>query len=236
MTEKEFSQGDMEKTAILGELFKVEENLRNEEWRQAFLENVVDAGFICSEPQVINGPDGFPYFVLNTPKSDEPFEAYVIKNIIPGFLLEHGLGMVINPAKGNPDWVFSYGDIVNYHLKNEFYSQSENWGVQKNNEVLQNEEQVLVGQPSEYILPDQTRKILRNFFENLKVNDAKIALLNRPKGEEFTQQLVFNLTADKFESQDQFNAIMSYVSWFLPKHYTYASMEESTLGGNFHPI
>ncbi|PXV63334.1 hypothetical protein CLV62_11451 [Dysgonomonas alginatilytica] len=233
MTEKEPYYGDLEKTTILNELFKVEGELRDENWREKFFENVADASFACSDPQIISGPDGFPYFVLNTPEPNKQFQCYVIKNMIPDFLLEQGFGVVINPEKGNPDWVFSYGDIVNYHLKNEFYTKSDNWDMQKSDEVIAKEEKVLVGQPSEYIIPVQTRAILRMFFESLQITDAKIALLNRPKGEEFSQQLVFNLTPDKFKDREHFNTVMAYVSWFLPKHYSYASMEESSLGENF---
>lgn len=236
MTEKEPYYGDLKKTEILTELFKVKGELRDEVWRDAFLANVADASFVCSDPQVISGPDGFPYFVLNTPEPNKPFQCYVINNMIHDFLLEQGLGVVINPEKGNPDWVFSYGDIVNFHLRNEFYTQSNNWDMQKADEVLESEEKVLVGQPSEYIIPEHTRRILRLFFESLQIKGAKIALLNRPKGEEFSQQLVFNLTPNKFKDREQFNGIMGYVSWFLPKHYSYASMDESTLGENFLPI
>lgn len=236
MTEKEPYYGDLEKTSILNELFAVEGEQRNENWRAKFLENVADASFVCSDPQVISGPDGFPYFVLNTPEPNKPFQCYVIKNMTTDFLLEQGLGVVINPGKGNPDWVFSYGDIVNYHLRQEFYSQSNNWDIQQSDEVITSQEKVLVGQPSEYIIPEHTRRILRLFFESLQITDSKIALLNRPKGEEFSQQLVFNLTPDKFKDRDQFNAIMGYVSWFLPKHYSYASMDEATLGENFLPV
>ncbi|MBD8349492.1 hypothetical protein [Dysgonomonas sp. HGC4] len=236
MTEKEPYYGDLEKTTILNELFKVEGELRDENWRAQFFENVADASFACSDPQIISGPDGFPYFVLNTPEPNKQFQCYVIKNMIPDFLLEQGFGVVINPEKGNPDWVFSYGDIVNYHLRNEFYTKSDNWDMQKSDEVIAEEEKVLVGQPSEYIIPVQTRAILRMFFESLQISDAKIALLNRPKGEEFSQQLVFNLTPDKFKDREHFNTIMAYVAWFLPKHYSYASMDESTLGSNFLPI
>lgn len=236
MTEKEPYYGDLEKTTILNELFKVEGELRDENWREKFFENVADASFACSDPQIISGPDGFPYFVLNTPEPNKQFQCYVIKNMIPDFLLEQGFGVVINPEKGNPDWVFSSGDIVNYHLRNEFYTKSDNWDMQKSDEVIAEEEKVLVGQPSEYIIPVQTRAILRMFFESLQITDAKIALLNRPKGEEFSQQLVFNLTPDKFKDREHFNTVMAYVSWFLPKHYSYASMDESTLGDNFIAI
>lgn len=236
MAEKEPYYGDLEKTKILRALFNVDPELRDETWKQTFLANVTDASFICSNPQVINGPDGFPYFVLNIPEPNKPFQCYVIRNMITDFLLEQGLGIVINPEKGNPDWVFSYGDIVNHYLRNEFYTQSNNWDMNKRDEVLESEERVLVGQPSEYIIPEQTRHILRLFFESLQINNVKIALLNRPKGEEFSQQLVFNLTPDKFKDRNHFNTVMGYVFWFLPRHYSYASIDESTLGDNFQAI
>lgn len=236
MTKNEAPQGDLEKTKILKELFDVDIKLRDDAWKSHFLENVADAALACSNPQVINGPDGFPYFVLNIPEPNKPFQSFVLRDMIPGFLLGHGLGVVFSPQKENPDWVFSYGDIVNFDLKNEFYTQSDNWGVPQTNEVTDTEEQVLVSQPSEYILPNETREVLRQFFKFQQIEDAKIALLNRPKGEEFSQQLVFNLTPDKFRDHQHFNQVMANILWFLPKHYSYNCLEESVLGDNFLEI
>ncbi|BES63438.1 hypothetical protein [Dysgonomonas capnocytophagoides] len=232
---KEVYYGDLEKTQALDKLFSVPFESRDESWKNTFLENVTDASFACNDPQVISGPDGFPYFVLNMPEPNKEFQCYVIKHMIPDFILDNGLGIVINPVKGQPDWVFTYGELVNYHLRNEFYTESKNWYIQTENRIKE-DTQMLIGQPSEYIIPIQTRNILRQYLKQYTSTEVKIVLTNRPEGEEFLQQLTFNLTPSDFPSEDHFNGIMQNIGWFLPRHYTYASTSEETFGDHFMPL
>jgi hypothetical protein len=225
--------GDLDKTKVLRALFETPQEQRNDFWRKTFLDNVAEASFACGQPQVIEGPDGFPYFQLNTPEPFKEFQCYVIKNMKDDFLLAEGFGVVINTSKNQPDWVFSYGDIVNYHIKREFYSISTEWN-RPQNEVVQDKEQALIGQPSEAILPTQARAAIRKFLEGLSIYDAKIFLMNRRKpDEQFLQELVFNLTPDKFESHEYFEAVMRSIAWYLPRHYTFVSMHESGRENNF---
>ncbi len=234
-TENKPYYGDLSKTTILNELFKIPHEQRDEVWKEKFLENVADASFICGSPQLIKGPDGFPYFQLNIPEPGKPFQCYVIKHMVNDFLLERGFGVVINPLKEQPDWVFSYGDIVNYHIKKAFYTKPEAWDLPKE-EVLKEKEEVLVGQPSESIIPVQTRKVIREFLESLGIHDTKLLLMNRRKPEGHLQELVFNLTPDKFDKKEHFEAVMQGIAWFLPRQYTYVSMDTSDLEEHFKPL
>lgn len=229
---KEVYYGDLEKTAALDKLFAIPHEQRDNNWQQSFLANIEEASFVCNDPQVISGPDGFPYFVLNIPEANKEFQCYVIKHMVPEFILDNGLGVVINPSKGQPDWVFTYGELVNYHLRNEFYTDSKNWYVQTENTLKENTE-MLIGQPSEYILPLQTRNILRQYLKQYTDVEVKFLLTNRPEGEEFLQQLVFNLTPSHFQSEEHFSGVMQNIGWFLPRHYTYASTLEETFGDHF---
>jgi hypothetical protein len=225
--------GDLDKTKVLRALFDTPQEQRNDFWTKTFLDNVAEASFACGQPQVIEGPDGFPYFQLNTPEPFKEFQCYVIKNMKDDFLLAEGFGVVINTSKNQPDWVFSYGDIVNYHIKREFYSVSTEWN-RPQDEVVQDKEQALIGQPSEAILPAQARAAIRKFLEGLSIVDAKILLMNRRKpDEQFLQELVFNLTPDKFQSHEYFEAVMRSIAWYLPRHYTFVSMHESGRENNF---
>lgn len=232
---KEVYYGDLEKTAALDKLFAIPHEQRDNNWQQSFLENVEEASFECNDPQVISGPDGFPYFVLNLPEANKEFQCYVIKHMVPGFILDNGLGVVINPSKGQPDWVFTYGELINYHLRNEFYTDSKNWYVQTENTLKENTE-MLIGQPSEYVIPSQTRNILKKYLKQYTDVEVKFLLTNRPEGEEFLQQLVFNLTPSDFQSEEHFNGVMQNLGWFLPRHYTYASTLEDTFGDHFMPL
>ena len=101
---------DLNQTALLTELFTVDRAQRDVKWIQRFYEAIVDASMASLPKQTLQGPDGFPYFILNTPKASESFTPFCISHILD-FCLTHGLGVVINPAANPPDWVFTYGQL-----------------------------------------------------------------------------------------------------------------------------
>jgi hypothetical protein len=228
-------QGDLGKTKIIESLCETQKDLRDDNWRNRFCREVVDASFACGEPQVLRGPDGFPYFQLELPQPYKEFQCYVIRHMKDDFLLNEGWGVVINAGKKEPDWVFSHGDIVNLHIAKEFYTASDNWNL-PSKEVIEEDEEVLIAQPSEAFLPAVTRTILRNFLVEAGVNDGKLLLMGRHRPQGISQELVFNMTPEKFAKKEQFEAIMRRISWFLPRHYRYVSMPESSMENNFELI
>jgi hypothetical protein len=233
--EKKPYSGDLNKTKVLRELFKIHRALRDDQWKHTLYSNVADASFQSGNPQVIEGPDGFPYFQLNTPEPYQEFQCYVIRHMKDDFLLHKGFGVVINATKEEPDWVFSYGDILNFHIRREFYTPSKNWQL-PNQEVINEKEEVLVGQPSESVLPEQARTVIREFLKGLGINDCKLLLMNRRKSGDYLQELVFNLTPDKFQNKEHYEAVMKNIWWYLPRHYSYVSMHDHSLGDSFKPL
>ena len=77
--------GDLEKTQIIFDLIRVPAEERDEQWQRSFLTNIVEASFRCGDPQVIAGPDGFPYVQLLMPKPNESFQCYVIDHMKDDF-------------------------------------------------------------------------------------------------------------------------------------------------------
>ncbi len=220
---KEPYSGDLSKTNILYHLLSIPKNNRDNKWNEQFLINISEASLRCSDPQVIIGPDGFPYFQLFLPIPNQEFQCFVIKYMANDFLIKKGLGVVINPNNGNPDWVFSYGDILNYYLKGEFYSKI-NPDIPTKTETLEKEQKVLVGQPSETILPKSTRYHIKQLLIKLGINNPKIFLMHRlDKG---FQELVFNISPDKFKSYEEFENTMKLITWYLPRHYSICAMNE----------
>ena len=65
-------QYDIGKTQALYELLKAPDSQRNESWRNAVFSVVTDAPLALAKTQMVQGPDGFPYFVLLIP--DEGME------------------------------------------------------------------------------------------------------------------------------------------------------------------
>lgn len=231
--------GDLDKTDILSKLVQTPPAERDEKWQQTFLENIGQASFRCGDPQVVTGPDGFPYFQLFLPEPNQPFQCYVIDNMKDDFLLSLGFGVVINPTENRADWVLSYGDILNFHLNKEFYTtMATDFSDQAGEETITENEKVMVGQPSEIILPEQTRKILADFLTTNGIATPKVLLMmrHRKDGTGVSQDLVFNVTPHHFQDENTYRSVMRAIGWYLPKHYSYVGMDEGSLGGNFIPL
>lgn len=224
--------GDLEKTAIIHQLTSVPVENRTQDWMMALTHHIPNASFRCGEPQVIQGPDGYPYFGLYIPEPGKEFECFVIDKMKDDFLLSQGLGIVLHPDKENPDVVFTYGDVVNYHLNGHFFYNDNSFGAGEKTETIQEDEEVMVGNPDEKTVPTVTRNVLRQFFASNGVTNPKIMMMLRKKGEKMYRDVVFNITPEMFENQDHFNAVMQAVGWFLPRHYTYLSIDEATIEDN----
>ena len=211
-------QGDMGKTTNLYKLFAIPKERRDETWMKNFVANVADAGFRCGDPQVIQGPDGFPYFILFLPNQYQPFQAFVIRRMKDDFLLEAGYGIVINPhgSQNAADWVFSYGDIVNLHVNGEFYT-SVHTPEFEDDELMLGD--LVAERPSEKILPPQARVVIKDFLKSQNVQEAKILLLTKNIDGCRVQRFVFNLYPDQFPTTRHFDFTMNHLNWFLPRHY-----------------
>lgn len=231
--------GDLDKTGEIFELVETPHEARDEAWNTAFLASLSGASFRCGDPQVIQGPDGFPYVQLLLPESGVGFQCYVIDRMKDDFLLERGLGVVINPDNGAPDWVLSCGDILNLYLNQEFYTTEETpFSKDGTDEIIEEQESVMVGQPAETLLPQVTRNVLRAFLEGNGVAAPKVLLMMRQRkdGAGITQELAFNLSPADFADEKTYRAVMQQLAWFLPRHYSILGIDESALAGSFMPL
>ena len=234
---KEPYLGDLNKTSIIYQLIQTPATERDEPWKQAFLENIVQASFRCGDPQVITGPDGFPYFQLFLPEPGKSFQCYVIERMKDDFLLRSGLGVVINPSANSADWVFSCGDILNLHLNNTFYTTTETpFAKETVDEVITADEKVMIAQPAETILPKQTRQLIAELLKKNGVPSPKVLLMLRHKANGVSQDIVFNLTPALVKDQHTYNNLMRAISWLLPRHYSIVGMDEKSLGDGFMPL
>ena len=227
--------GDLEKTDLLAQLFEKSADSRDDSWKGKFLDSVAEASFACGDPKIINGPDDFPYFYLKTPEPDKTFQCYVIKHMVTDFLLKIGLGVVVNPEKDSPDWIFSYGDILNFHLTGSFYSGTNS--ISPSDPVkIEAGEKVLAGQPSESYLPEIARKVIRDYLTRVGISDVRFMILMRPYDGLNSGEFVFNLTPGRFHNDAEYERTMRSIGWFLPRHYTYSSINEEDSGHSFSPL
>ena len=230
--EKEPYYGDLQKTQILSDLFAISRQARDDKWQQDVITNLADASFRCGDPQLLTGPGGFPYFQLFIPEQNQPFECYVLSHMVDDFLFERGWGVVINLRDNQPDWLLTYGDVVNYKINKEFYTAPQVTDLPPAG-IIDKEEQVLVGQPSDLLLPPAVRNAMREYLQYHGHTDVKIVLLSRHTPQGPVQQLIFNLTPDQFEDEEKYQAFTQSLGWFMPHHYLFGAMEEKVFKGQF---
>ncbi|RYE27384.1 MAG: hypothetical protein EOP45_01445 [Sphingobacteriaceae bacterium] len=218
---------DITKTQTILDLFLVPKSDRDEKWAAEFYENVKTATFACGNPQTITGPDGFPYFVLQTPEAYKPFDSFCLQNMKDDFLLEKGLGVVVNPGESSADWVFSYGDILNLHINKELYTRTDN-SLIENEVTIRKDEQVLIAQPSETYLPQKAKQVLKLFLQSIGIKQPKILMMCRTIEKQVIQELAFNIFREDFQSTEELNLLLKKISWFLPMHYIVLSLPKNS--------
>jgi hypothetical protein len=216
--------GDLNKTNRIYTLVQVPRAKRDADWENAFLENVSAASFRSGNPQVQLGPDGLPYFQLFLPEPNKSFQCYVIDQMKDDFLLAAGYGVAINPTKTGADWVFSYGDILNLYLNKEFYTDTETSFMKSENGVkIDENEEIMVAQPGENLLPKQSQQIILNFLTENGIKKPKISLLMRHQnnGKGMVQDLVINIDEQSFDNEQHYQRVIQKLAWYVPKHYTF---------------
>ncbi|WP_051293134.1 hypothetical protein [Olivibacter sitiensis] len=230
--------GNLANTSVLLEMSKVAPNKRNAAWQTKFVEHLAKASLKPSEPQVVTGPDGFPYFNLEIPRPGENFQSYCIEEMIDEFLLENGFGVVINASYGEPDWILSFGDLINYSISKSFYSYQSMFNTHQDEEgSIAEEEEVTIGFPPNDILPQSLRYALREFFKaNGLKQTVKVLLMGRKSNGNMVYDLVFNLTPAMFPNLDTFRAITQAMAFFLPRHYSFISIDEKAIENGFQNL
>jgi hypothetical protein len=229
---------DLVKTEMVIKLLKTPATMRDEGWHQQFLENLVGAGFRGGEPPVVSGPDGYPYMQLFTPLPGVKFDCYTIERLMDDVLLENGLGVVLNPDKPQPDWVLTYGDLVNLKLFGSLLSPSKHAFAPRTytDEVLQQGTKLIVSRPSVDILPDYLATQLKRFLEHNGIVTPKIGMLAKDQGSKTEIELAFNVTQDNVPTEEHFAAVMNAIGWYLPRHYSYVSIQEVGNEALFSPL
>jgi hypothetical protein len=231
--------GDLAKTNAIVQLAKIPPAERDENWKESLLANLASASFRCGDPQVITGPDGFPYVQLFLPEPNTSFQCYVIDRMKDDFLLTRGFGIVINPTPTGALWVLTNGDILNLYLHQIFYTTEKTpFSKETTDETITENEEVMIGQPSDSILPDSTRKLLREYLNINGIKNPKVLLMMRhaKNDSDISQDIVFNLTPKDFDNQNLYRDVMQSISWYLPRHYSFVGMDEKTLGNGFMPL
>ena len=235
---------DLTKTHDVADLLFVERKQRDSGWVRLFYGAIGDAGMVTTPEQVLQGPDGFSYFVLNMPSPAGSFEPVSAAQVLE-FCLENSLGMVVEPLPGPPEWVISFGQLWS---KKQFGSfdvtlepdPDDHAGTELNPpEIpshLSGKQVVLAGQPNESYFPAFARSAVRKFLVNQGIENPGVLLLSNP-AEEPPHTIVFSVFAEDFGEKRQLENFLQRLSWFFPPHYRLSSISKSSeLAKSFQPF
>ena len=205
---------------------KVQAAKRDLKWEQDFFSLFVKSYVKISRPDPLQGPDGWPYLLVETHEDGPESIVDVVR-----WLSTRGIGLVVNPNQATPDYVFSYGMLWNFIETGSFISPQ----VEDKRGLLEirDGEQLFVGPPTDKFLPKYARAILREFLlrqmgEKAKQGGPRIAMISRDQ-KEF--DLCFSLESIGNPPAEEHRGILEAISWFLPLHYRLAILSEKVVTG-----
>lgn len=208
----------------LGELLEIKPENRDPSWEQRFFHALTlgQLSIISAEAQM--GPDGWPYLLASTEaNSNEPFQK------ILHWLSQKGIGLVINPQKEYPDYVFTYGMLWHFKETGLFFKDhiatnkpSQREGVYQ----FTVKDIQLCGSPSEAYLPQYVRKIMKEFLAQQGVLIPKVLAFSLD-GQNF--DLAFSKESLGNPDPTEHQGILEALSWFLPLHYQITLVSEKEL-------
>jgi hypothetical protein len=85
-------KADLTKTHDLAELLFVPRDQRDRDWVRRLYGVIGDAAMTTTSDQILQGPDGFSYFVLNMPAPNRDFQPLSLAQVLD-FCLENSLGL-----------------------------------------------------------------------------------------------------------------------------------------------
>ena len=209
----------------LPELLLIPDSKRDHNWENHFFDELLKSKVTLLDdgPQV--GPDKWPYLMVETTESsDEP----VVK--ILHWLSTKGIGLVVNPRKEYPDYVFPWGMIWNFKETGLFRLNQA--PIIQGQVELKNEQGLIAGEPNPKYLPDYVRSILKQFFMDQGLMQVKIIVVSQD-GKHY--DLSLSLESLGNPPKHEHAGILEALSWFLPTHYSLLLTSEKEIKG-FIPL
>lgn len=206
----------------LDQLLNQPEASRDEAWERDFLLGVVQAKVELTQNQPQQGPDGWPYMLLKTgPQAEEPFTQIV------QWAAPKGIGLAINTHKMLPDYIFTYGMVWNFVETGQFTSLTT--PPSEGEVTLKEDEQVILGEPSEKYLPKYARQILKQFLAAQGFEKPRIVVMSSRDYK--AVDLVFSIESLNNLKQTEHRILSEAIGWFLPLHYSLIFAQEQSLRG-----
>jgi hypothetical protein len=192
---------------------------RDVTWELDFLRELPKTSVRVIEETPVEGPDGWPYLLLETGGNDPIPE-------VAQWLAARGVGFVLNPEKSIPDFVVSYGMVWNFCQRGEFLTPTSTRAQAAL--VITDGQQLFTGVPSLAYLPEEPRGLLREFFKRQKAAAPKVLMVSI---DQLNWDLAFSVESIGSPPAKEHAGIAEAISWFLPAHYSVALVSEKTIPG-----
>ena len=203
-------------------LLQQPESRRDDNWEVEFLKLIVTSKVQVAEQQAKAGPDGWPYLLIKSgPQGDQPFLSIV------EWAAQRGIGLAVNTHKMVPDYVFTYGMLWNYAMNRQFVTAGPS--PKPGTVTIAENEDMLVGAPTEEYLPQFVRKVLREFLNAQGMANPRITVLST-KDYRVVDLLFSSESLNDLKPKD-FRPMSEALAWFLPLHYNLIIGSEKNLDG-----
>lgn len=203
----------------LQNLLNIPDDQRDLNWENQFFVALTESNLnvMSADPQT--GPDHWPYLMTESaPDAEEPAQKII------DWLSTRGIGLVVNPMKEYPDYVFSYGMLWHFRETGLFFRPNETnptgaFQIEPGMDLH-------AGEPNPKYLPQYVRNILREFFRDQGVLHPKILVLSTDRK---NYDLAFSVESLGNPPQSEHAGIAEAISWFLPPHYSTVLLSEKDL-------
>lgn len=206
----------------LNKLISQPDSLRDENWEKEFLSLLpqLECRLVTDGPQT--GPDGWPYLFVEV---GEGIQGEPIPEVFQ-WLLNHGVGLAVNPKKATPDYVLTFGQIWHYQQTGKFFSEDEPQMEGGGLFEIAEGEVIVAGPPTEEYFPTYARKIVKEFLGQQGVEDPRILVMSE-EGDAF--DLCFSADSLGNPPQEEHMGILEALSWFFPTNYSLVLISEDGL-------
>lgn len=198
-------------------LLAVAPEARSSEWVETFCRELVGSRVHLVSDRARYGPDGFPYLMVRT-GGTEP-----MGRLLP-WLAKKGIGLVVNPEKGTPDMLFTYGMVWHFIEFGFFFRYHEVNKAPSAPGPLEGMQSIRCGQPSESYLPSGVRLILKQFLADQGILSPRIVMVSWDQGQSY--DLTFSAESVGALPGEAQQELLEALAWFLPPHYGVAILSE----------
>lgn len=221
---------DVDMLHRITDLLNTPKELRDTEWIKEFFIALPTASLGSYAEQISYGPDGFPYFALRIPEFYEAYDQFSLVSVLD-FVSNAGVGVCLYDAKGECQWVLSYGDIWTFRETGNLYIDL----VSKEKKPL-DLDSVLVATPSEKVLPTYVQLNLDHYTRSfLGEEPLCVSLLMSPAFDDGVA-LTFNIFPENYP-EDVLDDCMMRFQWLLPRNYIVMILAEgSSLRDSLSPL